>query len=280
MKAETFEKYALGIWTAIISVLMLGPLVVMIAISFTANGYISLPDSGVSLRWYADMLNHPEFLDAAWNSLMLAFEATITAVVLATLGSLAIARYPFPGRRAVDLLGTLPLFVPLVMTGLAILIFFSSTGMGDPAVRLYVAHVCLTIPYIMRMVSIAFAGFQWNQELAARNLGASPFRAFVEVVLPQIAPGVIAGAAFAFIVSFDEVGASIFLTGASYKTLPVELYAFASFNLTPMVASVAVTMIVFSAVFVLLIERLFGVQKVLGATESGDRAAAPATAEG
>ena len=88
-------------------------------------------------------------------------------------------------------------------------------------------------------------------------------RAFVEVTLPQILPGVIAGAAFAFIISFDDVGISIFLTGAAYKTLPVELYAFAAFDLTPMIAAVSVAMILFSAAFVLLIERLFGVQKVL-----------------
>jgi putative spermidine/putrescine transport system permease protein len=279
VKAEAFEKYAFGIWTAIISVLMLGPLVIMVAISITANGYISMPDSGVSLRWYADMLGRSEFLEAAGNSLLLAFESTLSAVVLGTLASLAIARYQFPGRGLIVLLGAAPLFVPLVMTGLAILIFFSSTGIGGPALRLFVAHVCLTIPYIMRMVAIALAGFQWNQELAARNLGASAPRAFVEVVLPQILPGIIAGAAFAFIVSFDDVGVSIFLTGASYKTLPVELYAFASFNLTPMIAAVSVTMIIFSAIFVLVIERLFGVQKVLGAEAGSDQSRPLAPAE-
>ncbi|MER2535161.1 MAG: ABC transporter permease [Rhizobiaceae bacterium] len=263
MNALRFEKWALGIWTSLISIFMLGPLAIMFAISLTSNGYISLPTEGVSLRWYADMLRQRVFLDAAMNSIVLALQATLTATVLGTLAAIAVTRYRFPGRGLILLLAGAPLFVPLVMTGLAILIFFSTLGIGGPAIRLYVAHVCLTVPYMVRMVAIALAGFDWNQELAARNLGASPLRAFVEVTLPQIMPGVIAGAAFAFIISFDDVGVSIFVTGAAYKTLPVELYAFAAFDLTPMIAALAVTMIVFSAVFVLLIERFFGVQRVL-----------------
>lgn len=263
MRAAGFEKWVLGGWTVLASIFMLGPLVVMFAISITSNGYISLPTEGVSLRWYADMLRQRIFLDAAANSLLLALQATLTATVLGTFAAIAVTRYRFPGRGVVLLLAGAPLFVPLVMTGLAILIFFSTLGIGGPAIRLYVAHVCLTVPYMVRMVSIALAGFDWNQELAARNLGASALRAFAEVTLPQIMPGVIAGAAFAFIISFDDVGVSIFITGAAYKTLPVELFAFASFDLTPMIAAVAVTMIVFSALFVMLIERFFGVQRVL-----------------
>ena len=86
------------------------------------------------------------------------------------------------------------------MSGLAILIFFSTFNLGGPAMRLFVAHVSLTVPYIIRMVSTSMAGFDWNQEVAARNLGASPLRAFIEIILPQVMPGVIAGGLFALIV--------------------------------------------------------------------------------
>ena len=251
----------------------------MIAISLTADRYISLPYNGISLRWYEDMLQQKIFFDAALNSILLALQATATAVVLGTAVALAVTRYRFPGRGLILLLSGAPLFVPLVMTGLAVLVFFSTLGIGGPALRLYVAHVSLTVPYIVRMVSVSMAGFDWNQELAARNLGASPLRAFLEVTLPQIVPGVIAGAAFAFIISFDDVGMSIFLTGAAYKTLPVELFAFAAFDLTPMIAAVSVTMIVFSALFVLIIERVFGMQRVLsGETRGDDRVAQPTAA--
>ncbi|MGH6901778.1 MAG: ABC transporter permease [Geminicoccaceae bacterium] len=279
MRPGLLERLFLGGWTLLVSIFIIGPLLVMIAISLTADGYISLPYNGVSLRWYDDMLQQKIFFDAAVNSILLAVQATATAVLLGTAVALAVTRYRFPGRGLILLLSGAPLFVPLVMTGLAVLVFFSTLGIGGPALRLYVAHVSLTVPYIVRMVSVSMAGFDWNQELAARNLGASPLRAFLEVTLPQIVPGVIAGAAFAFIISFDDVGMSIFLTGAAYKTLPVELFAFAAFDLTPMIAAVSVTMIVFSALFVLIIERAFGMQRVLsGETRTDDRVAQPAAA--
>jgi putative spermidine/putrescine transport system permease protein len=278
MRPGLLERLFLGGWTLLVSIFIIGPLLVMIAISLTADGYISLPYNGVSLRWYEDMLQQKIFFDAALNSILLALQATATAVLLGTAVALAVTRYRFPGRGLVLLLAGAPLFVPLVMTGLAVLVFFSTLGIGGPALRLYVAHVSLTMPYIVRMVSVSMAGFDWNQELAARNLGASPLRAFIEVTLPQIVPGVIAGAAFAFIISFDDVGMSIFLTGAAYKTLPVELFAFAAFDLTPMIAAVSVTMIVFSALFVLIIERAFGMQRVLSGETRTDRVAQPTAA--
>jgi putative spermidine/putrescine transport system permease protein len=279
VKPGLAERLFLWVWTLLVSIFIVGPLLVMIAISLTAEGYLSLPYKGVSLRWFEDMLEQKIFLDAAMNSIVLAVQATATAVVLGTAVAIAVTRHRFPGRGFILLLSGAPLFVPLVMTGLAILIFFSSFRIGEPALRLFVGHVCLTMPYIVRMVSVSVAGFDWNQELAARNLGASPFRAFIEVTLPQIMPGVIAGAAFAFIISFDDVGMSIFLTGAAYKTLPVELFAYAAFDLTPMIAAVSVTMIVFSALFVMIIERVVGVQRILsGETRDDRRAGQPARA--
>ncbi len=209
------------------------------------------------------LLNRSDFLEAARNSALLMIEAAVTAVVFGTFVAIALTRYRFPGRGLIALIASAPMFVPLVMTGLAILIMFSDYNIGGPAMRLYVGHVALTVPYVIRLVSASTTGFDWNQEVAAQNLGASPLRAFLEITLPQIAPGVIAGGVFALIVSFDDVGISIFLAGANYTTLPVELFAFASYNLTPMVASVSVVMILISALSVVLIERLFGVQRML-----------------
>lgn len=262
----------LWLWTVLVSLFILGPLLVLVAISFTSEDYISLPWHGVSWRWYVDMLHHSDFLAAGLISVQLMLESAATAVVLGTLTAIALSRYRFVGRGLITLVVNAPMFIPLVMTGLAVLILFSDFDLGGPAVRLYVGHVGLTVPFVIRMVASSTTGFDWNQEVAARNLGASVLRAFIEITLPQIAPGVTAGALFALIVSFDDVGLSIFLSGASYTTLPVELFAFASYNLTPMVASVSVVMILFSAAGVLLIERLFGLQRLL----TGVRNKAPA----
>lgn len=254
------------------------PLLVLAAISITSENYISLPLRGVSLRWYEDMLRHPNFLAAARNSLVLALEAAATAVAAGTLLAIAVTRYRFPGRGLIGLVASAPLFIPLVMSGLAIRIFFSAFAFDNPALRLYIAHVALTVPFVVRMVSASLSGFDWNQEAAARNLGASTLRAFIEITLPQIAQGVIAGGVFALIVSFDDVGMSIFLTGADYTTLPIELFAAASYELTPTVAAISVAMILFSALSVLLIERWFGVQKMFGGEVGSEDARRPAAA--
>ncbi|MFI5015555.1 MAG: ABC transporter permease [Hyphomicrobiales bacterium] len=264
MTPEGMGRVVLWVWTLLVAIFILTPLIVLAAISVTPEDYISLPIRGVSLRWYADMLRHPNFLDAARNSLLLAVEAAATALAAGTLLAIAVTRFRFPGRGLVTLIASAPLFIPLVMSGLAIRIFFSTFAFDTPALRLYAAHVALTVPFVVRLVSASLAGFDWNQEAAARNLGASPARAFAEITLPQIAQGVIAGGIFALIVSFDDVGMSIFLTGADYTTLPIELFAAASYELTPTVAAISVAMILFSALSVLVIERWFGVQKMFG----------------
>jgi putative spermidine/putrescine transport system permease protein len=267
---------ALCVWTALVSVFVLAPLVVTVVVSFTDTEYIGLPNHGLSLRWYEDFFGRPDFLSAFRNSLLLAIQSTALSVLLGTPVAIALTRYRFPGRGIVTVVTSSPLFIPLVMSGLAILIFFSTFNVGGPAVRLYVGHVAITVPYIIRMVSTSMAGFDWNQEVAARNLGASSPRAFIEIILPQVMPGVIAGALFALIVSFDDIGISIFLISASYTTLPVELYAFAAYDMTPMVTAASVVMIAFSATSVMLIERFFGVQRMLSG--GGNDAPRPATA--
>ena len=253
----------LGAWTALVCVYIVAPLAAMFAVSVTPLDYISLPKNGLSLRWYARLLQQSQFFDSGWNSVLLALEATATALVLGTLSSLAIVRYRFAGREVVQLTVTSPLFIPMVMTGLAILIFSSAVGWGSEPSRLYIGHCALTLPYAVRAISASLTGFDLNQELAARNLGASPLKAFLLVTLPQLRPGLVAGAIFAFIVSFDNVGLSIFLTGATYKTLPVELLSHIENDNDPMSAALSVVMVVLSMAIVLLAERVVGLQRLV-----------------
>lgn len=260
-----FAPRLLGAWTAVVCVLVVAPLAAMVAVSLTPLDYISLPRDGISLRWYARLLQQPQYLETGLNSIVLALEAAGTSLVLGTLAALAIVRYRFPGREVVRLTVTSPLFVPMVMSGLAVLMFFSALGWGSPASRLYVGHAALTLPYVVRSVSASLTGFDMNQELAARNLGASPLKAFFLVTLPQLRPGMTAGAIFSFIVSFDNVGLSIFLAGATYKTLPIELLSHVENDNDPMSAALSIVLIVLSMAIVLVAERVIGLQRLLRA---------------
>jgi len=264
LKSHELNRTFLAAWTVATSAFVVLPLLFVAAVSLTPLGYISLPTEGISFRWYAKIASHPEFISSALNSLVLAVVAAATALVLGVLAALASTRYQFALKEVVRLAVASPLFIPMVMSGLAILITSSAWGWTDPMSRLYIGHTALTIPYVFRTVSASLAGFDWNQESAARNLGASPLKAFMLVTLPQLGPGILAGAIFAFIISFDNVGLSIFLSGATFKTLPVELFAYSSNDNDPTTAAVSVVMILVSFAAVALLERFFGIQRLMG----------------
>jgi len=258
-----FPRRPLGIWTAIIILISIAPMVVVFLVSFAKTKYNSLPTTGFSLQWYYELLNWPSFLTAGINSFVLALQAGSVAVVVGVLTSLAIVRYTFRLRNLVNVLGSSPLFFPQVLIGLAILLFFAHMGWIDARWRLFAGHVAITLPYVIRTVTASLTGFDPNQELAAMSLGASRWKAFWFVTIPQIGPGIFAGGLFAFIVSFDNVGVSLFLAGARYPVLPVALYSYASYNNDSMAAAVSVVMMVFSIATIMLVEKAFGLQKLL-----------------
>jgi putative spermidine/putrescine transport system permease protein len=263
VNARTAERRILAVWSWGVAFFVVAPLFAVLAVSLTPLDYISMPTRGLSLRWYEQLSRRSDFGAAALNSVMLAAEASLTALALGTLAAIATARYRFPLRESLRLAITSPLFIPVVLGGLAILVFANVHGITDQAVRLYVAHTALTLPYVFRTVLASLTGYDMNQEYAARNLGASPAAAFVLVTLPQIMPGLMAAVIFAFIVSFDNVALSIFLTGKQFTTLPVELFTYTMNESDPMAAALSVAMIAVSMIAVLLLERLFGLQKLM-----------------
>jgi len=261
--SHEINKSFLAVWSWATAIFILAPLAFVVAVSLTPRDFISLPMQGISLRWYGQMLTRGEFLTAGFNSVLTALQAAATALMLGIPAALAVVRYRFPLRTTVRIVATSPLFIPMTMSGLAILIVASTIRWSNQESRIYVAHCALTLPYVFRTVSASLSGFDVNQELAARNLGASPLKAFMLVTLPQIRPGILAGAIFAFIVSFDNIGISIFLTGSQFTTLPVELFTYASYSNDPMTAAVSVAMIVVSLASVAVLERFFGLQKLM-----------------
>lgn len=258
-----------GLWTALVIVFVLSPLVVIIAVSLTEAPFVSFPwEQGFSFRWYAEIPQQEEFIEGGWNSLKLGVLAALASVAMGSLASLAIVRYSFRGRGLVSLAGTSPLFIPMVLTGLALVVAMSAFGIGGGLMRLLVGHIVITLPFVLRVTTAALTGFNMDQEYAAQILGASKFRAFFSVTLPQIRSGIFASAVMAFIVSFDNVALSLFLAGPSYRVLPVDLYYYAVNNFDSVAAAVSVAMIGFSVVAIVLLERTFGLDRLFGAEQS------------
>jgi putative spermidine/putrescine transport system permease protein len=250
--------YALGVFG-----FLMAPLAVVVGTSFTASNFAAFPPQGLSLRWYAALLEQPEFLDAFWLSLVLGALTAAVATVVGTLAAFGLVRYRFPGRDLANALVLSPLLLPGVVTGIALLQFFSLAGVGASFGRLLLSHVIITVPYVVRSVAAVLAGFDRSLEEAAQSLGAHPLRAVLLVTLPVVSAGVLAGAVFAFVTSFDNVVVSIFLASPTLVPLPVRLYNYVESSARPLAAAISTLQIVVIVAVLWLTERVLGFSRSL-----------------
>lgn len=233
----------LWIVVAAIALYLLAPVLVVIATSFTTTAYPVFPPRGFTLRWFGEVLSSPEYLDAMRTSAVLAGASTAIAAVLGTLAALGLARGRFRGKPAVSALFLSPIFFPAIVLGLALLIFYNQIGLSGTLPGMIAAHAVLTTPFVIRMVAASLSEFDPAVEEAARNLGASAARTFFQVTLPLIRPGVVAGAIFAFIISFDELVVSLFLAGPGMQTLPIRIFTSLEYSSRPSISAVSTLLI-------------------------------------
>ena len=248
----------LGATNALIYLYLLAPILIVVPVSFSAAAFVVFPPRGLSLRWYANFLTSRELTEALWLSIRLAVAVTLAATVIGTLAALALTRYRLPGREAIRTFLMAPIVLPGVVLGIALLIFLNRTPLAQTFGGLFGAHLVVALPYVVRTVAATLEGFDRAVEEAAASLGAPPLAAFWTITLPLIKPGVIAGATFAFITSFDELVVSLFLTGPRLSTLPVQIYNYIEFASDPTIAAISVLLIVFTTAVVLLVERVVG----------------------
>ena len=254
----------LGVFNVLFIGFLVAPVVVVVLVAFTPEGWLSIPTTSFSLRWFRAIADHPEFISAFRNSLGIALAASLLATAIGTLAALGIVRYRFPGRDVVSSFLLSPLMVPTVVTGVALLYFFSRIGLASTLAGIIVAHVVVTGPYVVRTVSASLAGFDRSLELAAMTLGAGRWQTFRSVTLPLIQPGLAAGAVFAFIVSFDELTVTLFVTGPKLATLPIRIYNHITYITDPLVAAVSALLVFLTIGIVLILERLVGLDRLLG----------------
>jgi putative spermidine/putrescine transport system permease protein len=248
------------------------PLLVVIAISFTTTEYLKFPPQGLTLRWYWQVISDPTFVEAFAVSGQLAAAATATALVLGVPAALVFARKQFPGSRALSALFLSPLVLPTIVLGVAILQYASALGFARGFWALFVGHVVLVTPYVIRTSLASLSGMELAFEEAAQDLGATPMQTFFLVTLPQIKPGVIAGALFAFINSWINVEVSIFNSTAQLETIPVKLFNYIQFNIDPTLAAVSAATIYIAIVVVVAIDLAVGIEKAAVNTTTDTRA--------
>jgi putative spermidine/putrescine transport system permease protein len=252
---------ALKITAFIMFVFLLAPVILVFPISFSSDAYMNFPPSGFSTRWYVEFLHDTRMLRALWTSLVLAVAVTALCLLIALPAAYALTRLRFPGSELLLALFTAPLLLPLIVLGLAILIVFASRGLLATYTGLTIAHLVITLPYALRVLATSLSGLSLSVEEAAATLGASPLTVFRRITLPMMVPGIVATSALSFLVSFDEVVLSLFLTGPRLTTLPVAMYHHVDTHADPLVAAVSVVLILLTLAVVLTVDRTVGLSR-------------------
>jgi putative spermidine/putrescine transport system permease protein len=235
----------------------------VIGISFGPTYQMVFPPQGLSLRWFKYILDQKEFVDSFFVSVVVAFFASLVALLIGILVSLAIVRYQFRWKTAIENIFMMPIILPTVVTGVAMLQFFSLVGYGDFWMRLILGHIIVTIPYTIRSISASLYGVNRRLEEASLIMGANPLQTFKNILLPLIKPGMIAGALLAFIISFDNVTVSLFLLGAKTVTLPVRIMLYLEWHIDPSVAAISTILITLTVITILIAERIVGLANIM-----------------
>ena len=257
------------VFVVLVYFFMLSPLIFVVWLSFFADAIPSFPPSGYTLHWYRQAFENESFASGFALSFKVAVVAAFISVILGVAASLGIVRNRFRGAAAINGLLMSPLVVPGIVAGIAIYLFYLRAEnildidiVGTYA-GLIAAHVCLTIPWTMRLVCASIGGLDTTIEEAARNLGASSLNTFWRITLPMLRPSIVASALFSFIVSFENLEVTLPLVGPGHTTLPIAIMQYLEFNLDPTIAAVSAAQIVLLGIVMLITDRFVKLSQVV-----------------
>ena len=265
-------RLALRLIVAVVFVFLLLPLFTVVVASFSTGAPLSFPPPGFTTDWYRNI--SPEFMTALRTSLVVGVGATAVATVVGTLGGIALQRGNLLGRRLLTTLCLSPLMVPTLVIGVSLfqftLVVWDVFGLsvGDTIIGIILGHSAFATPFVIRSVLAGQAHHDMSLEEAALNLGASPTQAFFKVTVPLLMPGIVAGAIFAFLTSFDDVPVALFLGGTNTVTLPVKIFTSIEFSFDTSVMAVATIVVAGSTLLMIAVDRLIGLESFLGTSRA------------
>ncbi|MEX1326915.1 MAG: ABC transporter permease [Desulfobacterales bacterium] len=262
-RLEKVWYYTFRIICGLILFFLIAPIVVLIPLSFNAEPYftftqemLTLKASAFSTRWYQDIITNPQWIHSIKNSIIIGFFATIFATFFGTLAAWGLSRPQTPFR--VPLMGLLisPMIVPLIITAAGMFFFYSKVGLAQTYPGLILAHTALGIPFVIITVTATLMGFDQDLIRASASLGAHPVTTFRKVVMPLILPGVISGALFALMTSFDEIVVVLFLSGFEQRTIPRQMWVGIREQISPTILAVATILITVAIALLTTVELL------------------------
>lgn len=258
---EKIWHYAFLVICGLIFFFLIFPILVIIPLSFNAENFftftpkmLALDPEGYSFKHYQDFFHNPDWQQALRNSVMIAPAATLLATGFGTLAAIGLARSHVPFRGAIMAILISPMIVPLIISAAGMYFFYSRIGLQGTYWGVVLAHAVLGTPFVIITVTATMVGFDRSLERAAASLGANPVTTFFKVQMPLILPGVISGALFAFITSFDEVVVVLFLGSASQKTLPWQMFTGLREQISPTILAVASILVALSVILLTFLE--------------------------
>lgn len=260
IKSGLFSSLAKRIYFLFFLLFVLSPIIILILVSFNPES-VEFPPQGFSFRWYIEMFERKDFIHAIFVSFYVAFIAALFSTVVAIPTSLALTRYHFWGRNQLNsLIVNSPILVPMVLTGLALFEFFVILGIYGTSQSLILAHMVITLPFPIRLISAELQAFNPFWEEAAEIAGATKFQSFIKITLPIIKQSIFGGYLFAFIISWNNFALSIFLSSANTITLPVQVYGYLRYEYKPLITAISTSLVLLSGLIIIFMDRFFGLE--------------------
>jgi putative spermidine/putrescine transport system permease protein len=239
------------------------PILIIFPLSFNAQPYftftpemLALDPAGYTTKWYGEFFSSSTWQRAVRNSITIAIFSTLISTFLGTLAALGLSRKEFPYKTAIMGMLISPMVVPLIISAAGMFFFYSRLGLQGTHVGVILAHAALASPFVVITVTATLVGFDHSLTRAAASLGSSPTRTFFQITVPLITPGVISGALFAFITSFDEVVVVLFVGSVNQRTIPWAMFSGIREQISPTILAVATILIIFSIILLTMIEML------------------------
>lgn len=262
-RGERIWYYAYRIICGLIFFFLIAPIVVVIPLSFNAVPFftftpemLSLDPAGYSTKWYQDFFTNRNWQGAVQNSFILAFFSTLIATVLGTTAALGLSRAEMPAKTLIMGILISPMIVPVIIAAAGMFFFYSDIGLASTHLGVILAHAALGTPFVVITVTATLVGFDHSLTRAAATLGASPIRTFFKIIVPLILPGVISGALFAFVTSFDEVVVVQFVGSYKQRTIPWAMFSGLREQISPTILAVATLLVVLSILMLTTVELL------------------------
>ena len=231
------------LWALLVYGFMFLPVAVVVLLSFNASQFGSFPMTGFSFRWFVELWENDAILRAFRTSIVLGLLTAVIATTLGVLASLALVRYRVPGANVVSTLLIAPILVPEVVLAVALLLFLNFLGINKSFALLLFGHVIFTLPFVILVVQARLVSIRRDVEEAAMSLGASPRQTFFQITLPLMLPAVLAGALFAFTISFDDITGTLFWKPGGVETVPTQIFAMLRNSISPEINALGTVMI-------------------------------------